>query len=1158
MCLRATPNTNSNCTDIDECALGTDLCDEGSNCTNTNGAYTCSCDEGYEWDGLNCTNIDECLIGADLCDDEGSICTDTDGSYTCSCDGGYEGDGSSCVDIDECDLGTDLCDVGSTCTNTNGAYTCSCDEGLEWGGSSCVDIDECALGTDSCDVGSTCTNTNGAYTCSCDEGLEWGGSSCVDIDECALGTDSCDVGSTCTNTNGAYTCSCDEGLEWDGSSCVDIDECALGTDSCDVGSTCTNTHGAYTCSCDEGLEWDGSSCVDIDECASGTDSCDVGSTCTNTNGAYTCSCDEGLEWGGSSCVDIDECALGTDSCNVGSTCTNTNGAYTCSCDEGLEWGGSSCVDIDECALGTDSCDVGSTCTNTNGAYTCSCDEGLEWGGSSCVDIDECALGTDLCDEGSTCTNTNGAYSCSCDEGLEWGGFYCTSADETANNDTTTEVAGTTGAEITTEAASTTDAGTTEVAGTTDAGTTEVAGTTDVGTTEAIGTIDTGTTETAGTTDAGTTEATGTTGADTTEVAGSNDTATTEVAGTNGTATTEVAGTTDAATTTVVPVSTTGSGANSSQISGGSIASILNGLFSLPIDSVISGTKAHLDTGIDPNSKAFPGSGTDNEKCVKYSALSFADYWCKDSLNRWNSAINSSFALQHVLPTYSSIVTDSMSESEAKEALINAVVDYFAEILCRRTVYLDSTDGSAAPYASYVACVRDVMTDANNCDEANASTKLMLDNLIGKAEFACNSDGTTKTVVREAMAYVYPFFYHNGSDLTALVQQKGVELQACFEDLETLNNQYEECIPDIYSSGEIFSIAALGQSASDSIPKNSRAFKRMASCLENVVLPDSGSTTFTTECKSFGVSLKKYLALAYPVQYGFESQEDLENTAYTPRSIERRTLWCFGDPHCKFYDPDESQDSDWITCSAPGNQVWLRNALFTLNMTTSEVSGSTGDPKPTIMTGFHIAFRSSLGAYMGSYSASGGVLPTAFDGSGSDLLTAAGEDGSDEVINVVDAQSRTLPDVNYVLIQGVQHGFLASFVKRNDSYPVVVLRISKSLLDVSSGMFITGCPEDQIIGNSEKRRRRRKRQTSCVDACSGEGDRQSNCEFDCDTVGPEYAQAASSAAVVIEQEAVEEDSTLVDPVEWANQNNNGGTDVTACVILMAVTLLIHLY
>ena len=45
--------------DIDECAMETDMCDMNANCTNTDGSYDCTCDNGYSGDGLTCS---ECLI----------------------------------------------------------------------------------------------------------------------------------------------------------------------------------------------------------------------------------------------------------------------------------------------------------------------------------------------------------------------------------------------------------------------------------------------------------------------------------------------------------------------------------------------------------------------------------------------------------------------------------------------------------------------------------------------------------------------------------------------------------------------------------------------------------------------------------------------------------------------------------------------------------------------------------------------------------------------------------------------------------------------------------------------------------------------------------------------------------------------------------------
>ena len=43
--------------DIDECIIGTNRnnCDENASCTNTFGGFTCTCNDGYEGDGVTCT-----------------------------------------------------------------------------------------------------------------------------------------------------------------------------------------------------------------------------------------------------------------------------------------------------------------------------------------------------------------------------------------------------------------------------------------------------------------------------------------------------------------------------------------------------------------------------------------------------------------------------------------------------------------------------------------------------------------------------------------------------------------------------------------------------------------------------------------------------------------------------------------------------------------------------------------------------------------------------------------------------------------------------------------------------------------------------------------------------------------------------------------------
>ena len=41
-------------------------------------------------------DIDECALGTDTCDEENADCMDIDGSFSCLCHTGYSGDGDTC------------------------------------------------------------------------------------------------------------------------------------------------------------------------------------------------------------------------------------------------------------------------------------------------------------------------------------------------------------------------------------------------------------------------------------------------------------------------------------------------------------------------------------------------------------------------------------------------------------------------------------------------------------------------------------------------------------------------------------------------------------------------------------------------------------------------------------------------------------------------------------------------------------------------------------------------------------------------------------------------------------------------------------------------------------------------------------------------------
>ncbi|NPD22211.1 hypothetical protein D7Y27_19240 [Corallococcus sp. AB004] len=111
------------CVDVNECAAGTDNCNENATCTNTVGSFTCACNAGYEGNGVTCADVNECAAGTDNCDDN-ATCTNTGGSFTCACNAGYEGNGVTCADVNECATGP--CLNGGTCIDGVGSYTCEC------------------------------------------------------------------------------------------------------------------------------------------------------------------------------------------------------------------------------------------------------------------------------------------------------------------------------------------------------------------------------------------------------------------------------------------------------------------------------------------------------------------------------------------------------------------------------------------------------------------------------------------------------------------------------------------------------------------------------------------------------------------------------------------------------------------------------------------------------------------------------------------------------------------------------------------------------------------------------------------------------------------------------------------------------------------------
>lgn len=85
----------SDCSDLDECALGLDDCGIGATCENIAGGWLCPCSDGFVEDGEECVNVDECAADDGPCDPN-ATCIDTAGSFECECRLRWGGDGFSC------------------------------------------------------------------------------------------------------------------------------------------------------------------------------------------------------------------------------------------------------------------------------------------------------------------------------------------------------------------------------------------------------------------------------------------------------------------------------------------------------------------------------------------------------------------------------------------------------------------------------------------------------------------------------------------------------------------------------------------------------------------------------------------------------------------------------------------------------------------------------------------------------------------------------------------------------------------------------------------------------------------------------------------------------------------------------------------------------
>ncbi|XP_043547021.1 latent-transforming growth factor beta-binding protein 3-like [Chiloscyllium plagiosum] len=222
----------------------------------------CSCPEGFRlinapW---QCIDVDECTFGGQCHREQGNQCINTMGSYSCICQAGFKQQGGDCVDVNECEHVPPVCEGHAVCENVPGGYRCSCQSGFRGNGSYCEDDNECASGQHGCDTNARCGNIIGSYFCQCYQGFNGDGFSCFDIDECSVNNGQCQQ--VCVNEAGSFKCQCNKGytLTEDSKTCADFDECVDENAGCS--QICTNTNGSYTCSCSHGYQLH----VDMKQC----------------------------------------------------------------------------------------------------------------------------------------------------------------------------------------------------------------------------------------------------------------------------------------------------------------------------------------------------------------------------------------------------------------------------------------------------------------------------------------------------------------------------------------------------------------------------------------------------------------------------------------------------------------------------------------------------------------------------------------------------------------------------------------------------------------------------------------------------------------------------------------------------------------------------
>jgi len=399
-------------------------CDAQGHCTGTGyvGTPSLTCVAGQQFNVDGCKE-NKCDSGAHNCDVNADCAATDDGAFTCSCKDGFSGDGLTCV-AENCV--PNPCQNGGTCSPTTDSFECSCVGA--YGGDMC-DTPKCSAPDEtagyiieSCDgiiVSDDCTMSCGACDANgCVPGVGYVGTpelTCAaageqfqitgcSVDKCASGDHTCHADADCAPTNdGGYTCTCKAGFTGSGETC-ESENCF--PNPCNNGGTCTPTTDSYFCTCVNGFG--GQHCDELTCTAPAQTPGYVVGECSGTviasECAVTCGCTGGCG--------TNEGYVGTPSL----TCETSGDAFSV---DGCS--------VDKCATGDHSCDVNAICTPTqDGEPTCACKEGYTGSGETCV-YEKCS--PNPCGNGGTCAPQGDSYICTCP--AEYAGADCMQAKCTA-------------------------------------------------------------------------------------------------------------------------------------------------------------------------------------------------------------------------------------------------------------------------------------------------------------------------------------------------------------------------------------------------------------------------------------------------------------------------------------------------------------------------------------------------------------------------------------------------------------------------------------------------------------------------------------------------------------------------------------------------------